>query len=242
MKHILNRRSPWLSLGAVFIIAFMLLPIAVFALGASPSAGGELMSLASIGFLGAPMMLRDAADGDAPDAGGGVSVTEALAKIEDRSLTITERLTIAAKALGGVDPTNQLAKVKDDLATARAEAAQSATSLSESQATITAMQAELDARNADVTTLEARVAELEAANAKLEANEQDLSKRAEALSKEKLGALGVPSNALPITDPKAGELDDNTEAEAKIRELTGAKRVEAALHYKAKGTLPAWMN
>lgn len=243
MKHTLLRRHGWLTLASVLILSVMLLPVGIFAAVASPTvaADGGTMSLAALGMFGLPMMLRDEAS-DSGEGGGGIDTAAALAKVEDRTLTMSERLSIAAKALRGIDPTNQLATVNADLTQARAD-------LAERDATISQLQNDLQTANARIASLEQDVKQADQARAAAEteattlrAAEQDLDKRAKALAKEQLGALGIASNQLPKTDPKAGEIDDKKAAETAILELKGSRRIEAALHFKQHGKLPDWMN
>ena len=163
-----------------------------------------------------------AADPETPGGGKAdpkpIDPAAALATIENKTLPMSERLTVAANALRGIAPTEQFAKVSADLATAQA-------SLKTATADLTTAQARITALEADVAAFEKSNAALESENVNLKAAEQDLDKRAKAQAKEEMKALGFPSSQLPNPDPKLASVGSYAEALAeygKIKEPTAA--------------------
>jgi chromosome segregation ATPase len=136
-----------------------------------------------------------------------VDPAEALKQLEDKTLPMSQRLTVAMNALRGIDPTNQLADVQRTLAEAQA-------SLATRDQELAAAKADLASRDARITALETDVRNLETRNAQLEQAEQDLEKCAEAKSKEKVAALGFPASQLPAaTAAPSGSTNDEKIAE-----------------------------
>jgi chromosome segregation ATPase len=186
----------------------------------------------------------DAASGGEPPRGGSggdgppMDAAEALAKVEDRTLPIMQRLTIAANALKGIDPTNQLAALQEKLTTAQATIAARDTEITTLKADLATVRGELTARQTDVSNLEARNVELETANRDLLAKEQNLETRATAKSKESVKALGFPAKQLPAANAEHGD----EKPEDKIRALEGSKRIAAGLYFQEHKKLPPWMN
>lgn len=186
--------------------------------------------------------LRNAATEHGEGGGGSdekpLAPAEALEKVKDVTLPMSQRLGVAIKALAGVDPTNQLAEVNKELTKAQGTISTQATEITDLKAKLTAAQSEVAARNSDVSTLEASNAELQTKVKNLEATEKDLERRAESKANEKVAALGFKASALPAADPGVGEKS----AEDKIRELSGNRRTQAALYYQQHKKLPDWMN
>lgn len=162
--------------------------------------------------------LFNAASDDGSENGGAgaapVNLAEVIAQVEDRTMPLGQRLSTAAKALRGIDPTNQLAAIQEQLTQSQARTTELEQQLSTAQADLVTVRAELAAREQDVNDLQTRNAELEQANADLTAREQDLEARADAKAAEKVAALGFPANRLPAANGQQA-----TEGEEKIAEL-----------------------
>lgn len=239
------RRSFALRAICLLILAAMFAPAAMAAASAAPvglpaASGSHLGAAFLAAGLGGMMILRAPAGEEGEGGGGGsqasddkpVGVAEALAAIEDKTLPMSQRIGVAMKALRGIPPAEQFAKVKADLDAANAS--------------LITVRGELEAANNQLVALQADVKQLEEANAKLEnenkdlaAKEQDLSKRASEQAKQIARGVGIQADQLPAA--QTGEEAQPT-AEDRIRELKGTKRMEAALHYNQHGKLPAWMN
>lgn len=240
------RRSFALRAICLLILAAMFAPAAMAAASAAPvglpTASGPHLGAAFLAAgLGGMIILRSPA-GDEGDAGGGggqqasddkpVDAAEALAAVENKTLPMSERLSVAAKALRGIPPAEQFAKVKMDLHAA--------------DNTIILLKGTLEDKNKQIAALQADVKQLEDANAKLEqtnkdlaAKEQDLNKRASEQAKQIARGIGIEAKELPAA--QTGDEAQPT-AEDRIRALEGTKRMEAALHFKQHGKLPTWMN
>jgi chromosome segregation ATPase len=194
--------------------------------------------------LRTPLLNAAADDGSENGGAAPVNPAEALAKIEDRTLPMGQRLSVAAAALRGIDPTNQLAAVQEQLTQAQARSTELEGQLTTAQADLATVRAELTAREQDVTDLQTRNVELEQTNADLTAREQDLEARADAKAAEKVASLGFPAARLPAANGQQA-----TEGEEKIAELREQlakendpgkrgkialeiKRVQAAMHGK----------
>lgn len=152
----------------------------------------------------ASLFLRAPADDEGSDHGGGAAAPDAataLAAIANPTLTMTQRLSIAAKALQGIDPTNQLAAVQAELATAQQALAAKDAELTTAKAGLETAQQQITALQADVQALETSTAQIAQENTDLKAKEQDLEKRAERKSREAVAALGFPANQLPAKTP-----------------------------------------
>lgn len=175
-----------------------------------------------------------------PPAAQTPTVADAIQAIDDKTLTISQRLSVAANALRGIDPTGQLANVKSELDKAKADLSARDEEITQLKASVADLEKQVTAREKDLEAADAARVTAEKRTAELEAMEQDLDKRALAKSKEKLGALGIASSELPKADNKPAG-DDKADAEAAIRKLPGTQRTKAALHFKAHGTLPDWM-
>lgn len=244
MKHHLSsfRRSTALRVLCILILTIMCAPMAMAA-SITPGApvlavGGfnPLMLAGGVGILGLGLM--NAAKDDGSENGGGAKADDevitpeaAIVSLKDGTLTMSQRLGVALKALQGIPPAEQFTKVQADLATANAD--------------LTRVKGELDTATKRVTALEADVKGLEESNAALEktnkdlqAKEQDLDKRASEKAKLIARSVGFDASKLP-----AAQTGDETQlsAEDRIRALTGSKRTEAALFYKQHKKLPDWM-
>ena len=246
IKHYLPRFS-WLQLACICILGLMLSPLAFAAsTTAAPVApgGGSLLGLAALGLGG--MMLRAPASEEDPGGGGGgkqeqtLALPDAIKAIEDKTLPMSQRLGVALKALQGVDPTGQLATVKAELDKAKLD-------LSARDADLVTVRADLATANKQIAALQSDVSEADKARATaektaqdLQAKEQNLETRAEAKVKEKMAALGFPTSKLP-KDVDANNAEDKTGPEARIRELTGSKRTQAAIYFEQHKKLPDWM-
>lgn len=171
--------------------------------------GFNPMMIAGLGVGGAVLYLREEAKEHGEGGGGGgekaPSAAEALAALNDKTMPMSQRLSVAMNALKGIDPTNQLASMQTQL-----KAAQDALTAKETD--LTKAKADLDAANLRIKAMETDVQNFEAANAKLEtenkdlrAKEQDIEKRATAKAEERVAALGFPASKLPGADPKAGD-------------------------------------
>lgn len=187
-----------------------------------------------------------AADENPPGGGGSSadappSLAAEFTQIDPAKMSIPDRFraagNILAKGDGAINALNT--KITDLTAANGALTSEKAT-----------LQTKYDEAMARISTLEAEAMEASSGmagllqeNETLKATEKDLSKRADALSKERMGALGFKGSKLPKQDPEAeASGDENSKPEAKIRELTGTKRVQAALYFKEHGKLPDWMN
>ena len=240
------RRSFALRAICLLILAAMFAPAAMAAASAAPvglpAASGPHLGAAFLAAgLGGMMFLRSPASDDGHDNGGGeggsqaddkVDVATALAAIEDKTLPMSQRIGVAMKALRGIPPAEQFAKVQKDLEAANASLA--------------IVRGDLEAANKQIAALQADVKQLEDANAKLEkdnadlkAKETDLDKRASEQAKQIVRGVGVQASEMPVA--KTGEESQPT-AEDRIRALKGMQRTQAALHFKQHGKLPAWMN
>lgn len=211
MKHHLSafRRSPWLSVACILILGLMFAPVGIMAATSAPatplaSIGG--FNPAMLGALGVGAVcigLRNQASehgdggGDGPKADEKLDLAAAVAQIEDKTLPISQRLGIAAKVLKGIDPTQQLAGVQQQLTDANAAIALKDAEITKLKSDLATAQQTLGAREKDVTDLEAQVATLEAEAKDLRAKEQDLDKRAAGKAKEQVAALGFPAAKLP---------------------------------------------
>jgi hypothetical protein len=236
-NHRRLKNSPLLKFAIFAVLGLCLIPL----LPAAVTPHG-LGSIAAAGMIGIPMMkMEQASDPANPDA---IGIPDAIKAIEDKTMPMAQRLTVAVKALQGVDPTGQLATVKADLDTAK-------TDLTTRDAEITKLKADLDLANQRITALESDVAsadqaraDAEKTSADLQAKEKDVAKRADALAKEKIAALGFNSNQLPPQNTEHQGNDDAGEKspEARIRKLEGNQRIVAAMHFQKHGKLPDFMN
>lgn len=247
MKHHLSsfRRSSALRVLCILILTVMCAPVAMAAsiTPAGPtlaSAGGfnPFMLAGGVGILGLGLMNKAQDDGSENGGGGGAKAEDetitpeaAIAALEDKTLPMSQRFGVALKALQGIPPTEQFAKVKADLATANA-------SLTKANADLDLASKQITALQADVKGLEESNAKLEQSNKDLQAKEQDLDKRASAQAKQITRSVGIEANKLP-----ASQTGDETKvsAEDRIRQLTGTDRTRAALYFKQHKTLPDWM-
>jgi septal ring factor EnvC (AmiA/AmiB activator) len=182
--------------------------------------------------LRTPLFNAAADDGSENGGAAPVNPAEALAKIEDRTLPMGQRLSVAAAALRGIDPTNQLAAVQERLTQAEATNATLQAQVEQANAERDTARAELSAREQDVTDLQARNAELEQANADLTAREQDITTRADAMVAERIAALGFPAERLP-----AATNQQQTEGAERIAELR--EQVDKEKDPKKRGALLA---
>jgi predicted nucleic acid-binding Zn-ribbon protein len=175
--------------------------------------------------------LRSPADDHSSEGGGAPDVATALATLEDRTLPMSQRLSVAMAAMRGIDPTNQLASIQEQLTTAQ-------TALTDKQAELAQLQSELESANAqiaalttDVTDAQAATAAAEARAKAAEANEQDIAKRVDARVKEELASKGFPSSKLPSSsDEIQAELPANkAELEEQLGKLKTANERRALL-------------
>jgi len=173
-------------------------------------------------------MLRSPADDHSSEGGGGApDVATALATLEDRTLPMSQRLSVAMAAMRGIDPTNQLASIQEQLTTAQ-------TALTDKQAEL----AQLETANAQITALTTDVTDAQAATAAAEARakaaeekEQDIAKRVDARVKEELASKGFPASKLPSSsDEIQAELPANkAELEEQLGKLKTANERRALL-------------
>jgi hypothetical protein len=214
MKHHLSafRRSPWLSIAIVAILGLMLLPVGLMAAVTAPatpaaSLGLNPLMLGSLGCVGA-IMLRTPAGDEGESGGGGAKAEDkldlatAIAQVEDRTLPMGQRLSIAAKVMKGIDPTQQLSSIQKQFTDAQAAITLKDAEIAKLKADLTTAQQSLAARDTDVTQLEAANAQLEKDKLSLTAKEQDIEKRSASKSKEHLASLGFPAAKLPAADNK----------------------------------------
>ena len=176
--------------------------------------------------------LRSPADDHSPEGGGGTTaLATALATLEDRTLPMSQRLSVAMAAMRGIDPTNQLASLQEQLTTAQ-------TALTDKQAELAQLQSELETATAqiaalttDVTDAQAATAAAEARAQAAEANEQDIAKRVDARVKEELASKGFPAAKLPSSsDEIQAELPANkAELEEQLGKLKTANERRALL-------------
>jgi len=247
MKHHLSsfRRSPWLSVACLLILGLMLAPVGLMAATTAAATPGahlafDPLALGALGF-GAVMLRAPAGDGEGggdPKAEDKLDLAQAVAQIEDKTLPISQRLGIAAKVLKGIDPTQQLAGINQQLADANASITLKDAEITKLKADLATAQQTLSARDKDVTDLEASNATLEAEVKNLRGKEQDIDKRAGQKSKEHVASLGFPAAKLPGSESETQAKSD----EDRIRALQGNQRVSAALYFKQHGKLPDWMN
>lgn len=231
------RRSFALRAICILILAAMFAPAAMAAASAAPmglpaASGSHLGAAFLAASMGGMMILRAPAVEEGEGGGGGgsqasddkpVGVAEALAAIEDKTLPMSQRIGVAMKALRGIPPAEQFAKVKADLDAANTQ--------------LTTVRGELEAANKQLAALQADVKQLEEANAKLEkenkdlaAKEQDLEKRTAGRVSEKMASLGFPSSNLPAPDPKLASVATYEEALAEYGKIKDPK---AAAEYYA---------
>lgn len=200
MKNRFARRNPWVFTTAIILLAVLFLPLALLAFTADAGAGGTGVStLAMAGLMGAPFMLRDKA-GEHEGGGGGdgaPDVATALAEIQDTTLPMSQRLGIALKALGGIDPTNQLAKIQADLTEVQGQLVARDSELAQVRGELETANKQIEALTTDVTEAQAATAAAETRAKELQAKEQDLQKRVDAKVKEELAAKGFPAAKLP---------------------------------------------
>jgi vacuolar-type H+-ATPase subunit I/STV1 len=181
------RRSPLGKFACLAVLAFMLVLVALFAAPAFKSGSLALACLAPVAFL------RKEASEEGEGGGGGEktpTAAEALAAVEDPTMTMSQRLKVAAQALRGIDPTNQLAALQSQLQTAKE-------SLAAKETELAGVQAELGTTKQRVAALEGDVKTLEQSNADLQAKEQDLEKRAAEKAKEQVRSVGIKAAKLP---------------------------------------------
>lgn len=242
MKHTLSsfRRSSALRILCIFVLAIMCAPAAMAAAASAPvgmpiatssHAGSAFLAAA----LGGMMLLRTPADDGGKDNGGGgqkaedpVDPAAAIKAIEDKTLPMSQRLTVALNALKGQAPAEQFAKVSADLATAQATLKIRDGELADANARIKALEA-------DVAANEKTITELGQENKDLKAKEQDIETRAKAKSKEEMKALGFPSSKLPNPDPKLNAAGTYEEAIAEYAKIDDPK---AAAAYWNANVLP----
>lgn len=251
MKHHLSafRRSPWLSVACLLILGLMFAPVGIMAATSAPttplaSVGGfNPMMLGALGLgavcigLRAPASEGGDGGGDGPKADDKIDLAKAVAQIEDKTLPLSQRLSVAVQALKGIDPTQQLAGIQQKLTDANASITLKDGEITKLKADLATAQQTLAAREKDVTDLEAANAALETEAKDLRAKEQDIDRRAGQKSKERVASLGFPAAKLPGSEPASEK-----SAEDRIRELQGSQRTSAALYFKQHGKLPDWMN
>lgn len=238
MKNRFARRNPWVFTTAIIILAILLVPLALMAITADAVAGGNgASSLAMAGLMGAPFMLRDKA-GEHECAGGGAApdVATALAEIQDTTLPMSQRLGVAIKALGGIDPTNQLAKIKADLTDVQGQLTARDSELAQVKGELETANKRIEALTTDVTDAQTATAAAETRAKELQSKEQDLQKRVDAKVKEELAAKGFPAAKLPdSSDKMQTELPKSrAELEDKLKECkTQGERSALLRSFKA---------
>lgn len=186
-------------------------------------------------FLMAPA--NDPATPGAPPASGGATDTPdpaaALAALEDKTLPMSQRLDVAFKALKGIDPTNQLAAVKKQLAEAQASVALKDAEIEKIKGELSTANKQLEARHADVKGLEEANAKLEKENKELSGKEQNLEKRATEKANERVATLGFPASKLPAATEKVSDAANLEDLKAKFEaETDPMKKAEARLKLK----------
>jgi hypothetical protein len=215
MKNRFARRNPWIFATALLILAVLFVPLALMAITADAGAGGNgTSSLAMAGLMGAPFMLRDKA-GEHEGGGGGAApdVATALAEIQDTTLPMSQRLGVAIKALGGIDPTNQLAKIKADLTDVQGQLTARDSELATVRAELETANKRIAALTTDVTEAQTATAAAETRAKELQTKEQDLQKRVDAKVKEELAAKGFPAAKLPNSSEHIGAEVPSSRAE-----------------------------
>lgn len=140
----------------------------------------------------------------------------AIQAIEDKTLPMSQRLTVAMNALKGIPPAEQFAQVQADLANTQATLQARENDLAAAQARVTALET-------DLAAIEAEKAALAQENVTLKAQETDLTKRTEARVKEQMASLGFPAAALPnpdaaVNQENAADLWKQAEATADAKE------------------------
>lgn len=240
MKHprlLTFRRCPLLTAVCFALMAFVLLPLLVAACTTDVVTGGTA-TMAAAGLFGAPLVLRDKADEHGGGGGGTVpDPATALAKLEDVTLPMSQRLSVAVQALKGIDPTNQLATIKTQLDEANK-------TLAARDSEITQLKGDLATASKRITALETDVSEAQAATAAAEtrakaaeSKEQDLGKRADAMAKERMRELGFKAADLPPASDNLPSDTPKTEAEMEKRLAeckTQAERSALLRSYKAQ--------
>lgn len=234
MKHHLSsfRRSPWLRIALIVILGLMFAPLGVMAATSSvatplTSAGGfnpvmlGALGVMCIGLRKEASEESDGGGGEGAKAGDKLDLTAAIAKLEDKTLPISQRLGVAIQALKGIDPTQQLAGIKQQLADANATVALRDGEITKLKADLATAQQTLAAREKDVTDLEAANARLETEAKDLRAKEQDIDKRAGQKSKEHVASLGFPAAKLPDSQTEQG-FKDLPQSEAELEEALKA--------------------
>lgn len=216
MKHHLSaiRRSRGLSVFCLLILAVMCAPVMVCAATVSPGAPIPLASvggfnMAMVGTMGLGvgyLALRNKTTGESEGGGGGqaeaMDPQEALKQVEDKTLPMSQRLSVAVKALSGIDPTKQLADMQAKLTAAESDVKAKDAEIARLTNELATVNQQLKAKETDVEALEQANAKLEGEMKDLKAKEQDLEKRAEAKSKEKVASLGFPASKLPAATDK----------------------------------------
>jgi len=203
MKHHLSsfRRSPWLRVVCVLLLAMLCAPCAMAAaITPAPvlASGWNPLMVAGVGLAGLGLMSAAKGNGEENGGGGGESKQEekpmdpaaAIQAIEDRSLPMSQRLNVALNALRGIAPADQFAKVQADLATAQ-------TDLTKARADLDAANKQIAALQADLLAVEKEKTGLAQENKDLKAKEQDLEKRASAQAKSIVQSVGIDANKLP---------------------------------------------
>lgn len=212
------RNSPLLRFGVFALLAILFVPL-IPALASKATVGA--VALAGLPMIGA-LRMEEAKDPAAPEGGGAggekqPTRAEALAALNDPTLTIGAKIKMCGKILSGEDPQNQLASAQEKLKTAEATLATRDTELKQARADLDTAKKQITALKTDLTVAdEARVA-AESKNKELLAKEQSTEKRAEQKTKEKLGSLGFNSNDLPPASDKksADESLDGLRAQMK---------------------------
>lgn len=215
-NHRRLRNSPLLRLAIFAVLGLCLIPL-LPSLATSHGAGG----LAAAGLCGFTSLRFDAATDPAnPDA---VGIPDAIKAIEDKTLPMSQRLTVALKALQGVDPTGQLKDVKTQLDQAKTDLAARDAEITRLQTEAETMKKQITALETDAKTADTARALAEKEAAELRAKEQDLDKRAESKAKEKVAALGFPAPQLPKADEKITGASADEEIEALNKRASESK-------------------
>lgn len=252
MNHHLSsvRRSPWLRVACVLLLAVMFAPAAMAAASSAPvglplastSHGASAFLAAGVG--GAFLMLRSPEGGEGGGGGGSEPKAEdvvdpeaALKQAEDPTLTLGARFKVMVAALKGVPPAKQFQQVQADLTAAQAAITERDGEITRLKAELKAANDQLAARQADLDALDQEKTTLATENAQLKAADKDLNKRASEQAKNIVQSVGIDASALPGPASETAKTP-----EERIRELKGSQRTEAALYFRQHKKLPEWMN
>lgn len=206
-RHLKNSTLLRFSLFAVLILFCAPLIIA-----ASTTKGAGALLCAGLPLMGA-LRMEEAKDPGSDKTGleGGsgekqMTRAEALAALNDPTLTLGAKIKMCMKILSGEDPQNQLAAAQEKLKTAEATLATRDSELKQARADLETARKQITALETDLSASEEARTAAETKNKELAAKEQSLEQRAEQKKKEKLEGLGFNSTELPpASDKKSAE-------------------------------------